>query len=214
MLGYVPKVEDCVIESRHLGLVLPEEIPELKNRLGKLSEILEKTLDIDGILKLAGKAPELSIPEFSDLIRKDSAFGYRSSEKVRIGVADDEAFCFFYADNLSLLEQMGAELVHFSPIHDTELPGDLDGLWRLSGAEWKSPGGKPGDVQLDTEGRGRWNALSGGMRRFYVSSSGNGRYGGKFPQSLRRDPGKIFPYTETDQIWIYYSYGKKGFRPW
>ena len=46
VLGYVPKVEDCVIESRHLGLVLPEEIPELKNRLGKLSEILEKTLDI------------------------------------------------------------------------------------------------------------------------------------------------------------------------
>lgn len=42
VLGYVPKVEDCVIESRHLGLVLPEEIPELKNRLGKLSEILEK----------------------------------------------------------------------------------------------------------------------------------------------------------------------------
>ena len=133
VLGYVPKVEDCVIESRHLGLVLPEEIPELKNRLGKLSEILEKTLDIDGILKLAGKAPELSIPEFSDLIRKDSAFGYRSSEKARIGVADDEAFCFFYADNLSLLEQMGAELVHFSPIHDTELPGDLDGLLLCGG---------------------------------------------------------------------------------
>ena len=55
MLGYVPKVEDCVIESRHLGLVLPEEIPELKSRLQKLSEVLEKTLDIDGILELAGK---------------------------------------------------------------------------------------------------------------------------------------------------------------
>ena len=62
VLGYVPKVEDCVIESRHLGLVLPEEIPELKNRLGKLSEILEKTLDIDGILKLAGKAPYEKLP--------------------------------------------------------------------------------------------------------------------------------------------------------
>ena len=42
VLGYVPKVEDCVIESRHLGLVLPEEIPELKSRLQKLSEVLEK----------------------------------------------------------------------------------------------------------------------------------------------------------------------------
>ena len=128
VLGYVPKVEDCVIESRHLGLVLPEEIPELKSRLQKLSEVLEKTLDIDGILELAGGAPELAAPEPEMLIQKDTAFGYRAEEKVRIGVADDEAFCFFYADNLNLLEQMGAELVRFSPIHDRELPEDLDGL--------------------------------------------------------------------------------------
>ena len=128
VLGYVPKVEDCVIESRHLGLVLPEEIPELKSRLQKLSEVLEKTLDIDGILELAGEAPELAAPEMEMLIQKDTAFGYRTEEKVRIGVADDEAFCFFYADNLNLLEQMGAELVRFSPIHDRELPEDLDGL--------------------------------------------------------------------------------------
>ena len=128
VLGYVPKVEDCVIESRHLGLVLPEEIPELKSRLQKLSEVLEKTLDIDGILELAGGAPELAAPEPEMLIQKDTAFGYRTEEKVRIGVADDEAFCFFYADNLKLLEQMGAELVRFSPIHDRELPEDLDGL--------------------------------------------------------------------------------------
>ena len=128
VLGYVPKVEDCVIESRHLGLVLPEEIPELKSRLQKLSKVLEKTLDIDGILELAGEAPELAAPETEMLIQKDTAFGYRTEEKVRIGVADDEAFCFFYADNLNLLEQMGAELVRFSPIHDRELPEDLDGL--------------------------------------------------------------------------------------
>lgn len=128
VLGYVPKVEDCVIESRHLGLVLPEEIPELKSRLQKLSEVLEKTLDIDGILELAGGAPELAALEPEMLIQKDTAFGYRTEEKVRIGVADDEAFCFFYADNLNLLEQMGAELVRFSPIHDRELPEDLDGL--------------------------------------------------------------------------------------
>lgn len=128
VLGYVPKVEDCVIESRHLGLVLPEEIPELKSRLQKLSEVLEKTLDIDGILELAGEAPELAAPETEMLIQKDTTFGYRTEEKVRIGVADDEAFCFFYADNLNLLEQMGAELVRFSPIHDRELPEELDGL--------------------------------------------------------------------------------------
>ena len=51
VLGYVPKVEDCVIESRHLGLVLPDEIPELKDRLHKLAGVLEETLDIDQILE-------------------------------------------------------------------------------------------------------------------------------------------------------------------
>ena len=148
VLGYVPKVEDCVIESRHLGLVLPEEIPELKSRLQKLSEVLEKTLDIDGILELAGEAPELAAPETEMLIQKDTAFGYRTEEKVRIGVADDEAFCFFYADNLNLLEQMGAELVRFSPIHDRELPEDLDGLLlsggypELNGEEMEDMEGK------------------------------------------------------------------------
>ena len=80
-----------------------------------------------GSLELAGSTG-LAAPEPEMLIQKDTAFGYRTEEKVRIGVADDEAFCFFYADNLNLLEQMGAELVRFSPIHDRELPEDLDGL--------------------------------------------------------------------------------------
>lgn len=126
VLGYVPKVEDCVIESRHLGLVLPEEIPELQERLVRLAGILEDTLDIDGILKLACSAPEL-LSE-NRLGEEDEAFLYHTEKKVRIGVADDEAFCFFYADNLRLLENMGAELVHFSPIHEEQLPENLDGL--------------------------------------------------------------------------------------
>ena len=79
VLGYVPKVEDCVIESRHLGLVLPEEIPELKNRLQKLAEVLEKTLDIDGILELAQTAPELQAPDLKKLIQEDAAFAYQTA---------------------------------------------------------------------------------------------------------------------------------------
>ena len=131
VLGFVPKVEDCVIESRHLGLVLPGEIPELKRRLMKLSEILEQTLDIEGILKLAGEAADLE--QNLDLEQEDPAFSYRTGEPIRIGLADDEAFCFFYKDNLHLLEKMGAELVRFSPIRDSELPCDLDGLLLYGG---------------------------------------------------------------------------------
>ena len=127
VLGYVPKVEDCVIESRHLGLVLPDEIPELKDRLHKLAGVLEETLDIDRILELAGEAPDLLDA------KQESVTDFRLSEPVRIGVAEDEAFCFFYADNFRLLGEMGAEIVPFSPMEDKQLPDDLDGLLLYGG---------------------------------------------------------------------------------
>ena len=72
-LGYVPRLEDGVIESRHLGLVTPGEIRNLKERLSRLAGTLEQTLDIDGILRLAWEAPELSAPvpeKLQNLIRK------------------------------------------------------------------------------------------------------------------------------------------------
>lgn len=126
VLGYVPKVEDCVIESRHLGLVLPEEIPELKARLLKLAEVLENSLEIEEILKLANEAPELQYPSLE-------AYTWKSPCNLRIGLAKDEAFCFFYEDNLQLLRDMGAELIPFSPIHDKHLPEKLDGLLLYGG---------------------------------------------------------------------------------
>lgn len=131
VLGYVPKAQDCTIESRHLGLVLPGEIEGLKERLFRLSQILEKTLDIDGILTLAKEAPELL---FSDeCLKEQEAYSYVLPGKLRIGVAKDEAFCFFYEDNFRLLRKMGAELVWFSPVHDKKLPENLDGLLLYGG---------------------------------------------------------------------------------
>lgn len=125
VFGYVPKVEDCVIESRHLGLVLPEEVPELKTRLMKLSMILEKSLDIDGIIELANSALDIELDA--------SMEEFELQEKVRIGLADDEAFCFFYKDNLRFLEKYGAQLIRFSPIRDESLPENLDGLLLYGG---------------------------------------------------------------------------------
>lgn len=150
VLGYVPKVEDCVIESRHLGLVLPDEIPELQGRLKKLAGILEETLDIEKILALADSAPELDTgfqadrkscaketeADVFDLcdqkILKNKPTG-SETVSVRIGVAKDESFCFFYEDNFRLLKEMGAELVFFSPMHDDHLPENLDGLLLYGG---------------------------------------------------------------------------------
>ena len=120
VLGYVPKVEDCVIESRHLGLVLPDEIPQLRERLQKLAKILEDTLEIDEILKLAADASEVQAAE--------PQISFHLDKTVRIGVAEDEAFCFYYKDNFRLLKSMGAELVTFSPMRDEHLPENLKGL--------------------------------------------------------------------------------------
>ena len=126
VLGYVPKVEDCVIESRHLGLVLPEEIKDLKGRLKKLAGVLEETLEIDRILALAEKAPDLNVPESLD--QKNPAFDFHLPQKLKIGVARDEAFCFFYRDNLELLASLGAKIEYFSPLSDAEPPKNTDGF--------------------------------------------------------------------------------------
>ena len=118
--GYVPVVKDCVLESRHLGLVMPEEIADLHDKLMKLAEILERSVDIDGLLELAEGAEELPVQE--------PLTGYHTKRTVRIALAKDEAFCFFYQDNLELLEEMGAQLIPFSPIHDEKLPENIDGM--------------------------------------------------------------------------------------
>ena len=117
-IGYVPKVSHLVLESRHLGLVLPSEIAELKDKLNQLAEILEKSLDIDMLLEMASSAPDLeySAPEVR-----------RIDGTVRIGVAADETFCFTYEDNIELLRRCGAEIVEFSPMSDPKLP-DVDGI--------------------------------------------------------------------------------------
>ena len=133
VLGYVPKVEDCVIESRHLGLVMPDEIPKLKERLKKLAGILEETLDMEGILRLAESAPELDADGQPKGLSDFSCRKGKHAAPVRIGAARDEAFCFFYEDNFQLLKEMGAELVFFSPMHDKGLPENLDGLLLYGG---------------------------------------------------------------------------------
>ena len=132
VLGYVPKL-DFQLESRHLGLVLPEEIPALMENLHKAARIVRETLDIEGILKLARQAPEMEEIGEEHLAEPDKAFLYYADRPLRIGLAQDEAFCFFYEDNFRLLRQMGAELVPFSLLHDVALPEDLDGLLLMGG---------------------------------------------------------------------------------
>lgn len=118
--GYMPKMSDCSLESRHLGLVTAEEIGDLQQRLEKLGEQAMQTIDLPLLLKIAAQAPALAVPAVQ--------LPAPNPTPLRIGVARDKAFSFYYADNLELLEQLGAQLVEFSPLHDPQLPDDLDGL--------------------------------------------------------------------------------------
>lgn len=118
-LGYVPKAEELVVESRHLGLVTPDEIANLSDKLRKLAVLLEKTLDIDALIELATGASALACPEPEPL---------PTMPKTKLAVARDAAFCFFYKANLLLLEQLGAELLFFSPIRDETLPQGAQGI--------------------------------------------------------------------------------------
>ena len=117
-IGYVPKVSHLILESRHLGLVLPNEIEELKDKLNQLAEVLEESLDIDLLIQMAGSAPDLEykVPE----VRK-------IDKPVRIGLAQDDVFCFTYEDNIELLRRCGAEIVEFSPLNDERVP-DVDAI--------------------------------------------------------------------------------------
>lgn len=118
--GYMPKMSDCSLESRHLGLVTAEEIGDLQQRLEKLGEQAMQTIDLPLLLKIAAQAPALAVPAVQ--------LPAPNPTPLRIGVARDKAYSFYYADNLELLEQLGAQLVEFSPLHDPQLPDDLDGL--------------------------------------------------------------------------------------
>ena len=198
VLGYVPKVEDCVIESRHLGLVLPDEIPELKDRLHKLAGVLEETLDIDRILELAGEAPDLLDA------KPESVTDFRLSEPVRIGVAEDEAFCFFYADNFRLLGEMGAEIVPFSPMEDKQLPDDLDGLLlyggypELNGKKLEQNTTMKDMIREKLKAGMPCMAECGGFMYLHEEMEG---MDGNFYQMAGVIPGKAYR-TETFQIWL------------
>jgi cobyrinic acid a,c-diamide synthase len=162
-LGCIPNEKELTIGSRHLGLILPEEMEELNFQLEKAGQLLEKYVDVDAMIGIAECAlrekeetveddetkledemkPEKNLEEkeasgkvkiFLQAIsnEKNKLYDIGNSDTntipPRIAVAKDEAFCFYYRDNLRMLEHYGAELVFFSPLHDEKLPENIHGI--------------------------------------------------------------------------------------
>ena len=94
LVGYMPHMENCNFESRHLGLVTAAEIEDLQKIISRLAEQAEKSIDFDALLKIANGAPTLAYADMQQ----------QRLSNVKIAVAEDKAFCFYYQDALELLQ--------------------------------------------------------------------------------------------------------------
>ncbi len=153
-LGYMPENPAFALQRRHLGLVPANETHGLAERIFRMAEAAEKTIDLAALLHLAQTAPSLeapvsataTAPEEVSLSQPKEMHGGKPlrqgtpppsasndtsapSAPLRIGIAQDAAFSFYYQDNLDLLEELGASLVFCSPLRDKRLPEDLHGLY-------------------------------------------------------------------------------------
>lgn len=116
VVGYVPEDDTFSLESRHLGLVTPQEVLHSKEQLQKAGQIISQTVDLELLLQI-GSRPVPRVCTKED-----------TPKRIKIAVARDEAFCFYYKDNLDLLEKLGCQLIAFSPLHDQKLPEGVQGI--------------------------------------------------------------------------------------
>lgn len=121
VLGYIPADAAFELESRHLGLVCADEVADLSARIDCMAAALEETVDIERLVGIAAGAPALPAAPY----RLDRAV----ERPVRVAVARDDAFSFYYEENLRVLEDLGAELAFFSPLEDEALPEGAGALY-------------------------------------------------------------------------------------
>ncbi|MEM9482083.1 MAG: cobyrinate a,c-diamide synthase [Cyanobacteria bacterium P01_F01_bin.116] len=143
ILGGIPRTEPVKMPERHLGLWRAAELAET-SYLDVLAKLVTDNLDLKVLFNIAKSASVTTDLDWKTTgaspltkgglrgvmqnFEPSSEMCIHGSSKVRIGIAQDQAFCFYYTVNLSLLEQAGAELIPFSPLKDA-LPENLDGLY-------------------------------------------------------------------------------------
>ncbi|MEE4240404.1 MAG: cobyrinate a,c-diamide synthase [Desulfopila sp.] len=119
ILGYLPRTLDFSMPSRHLGLYMGEEAPITQENIDTLAQAVIDHIDMKRLLDIAG---HYRGPGSTTEARAAAA-------AMRLAVARDQAFCFYYEDNLDIFRQAGAEICFFSPLDDTRLPPDIDGIY-------------------------------------------------------------------------------------
>jgi len=127
VLGYLKKESDITIPERHLGLIPSEERKINSALYDKLGQMVLETIDIDRLLATAGSAG--NFPDYNKSIFTDR----NDSLNVTLAVARDNAFCFYYQDDIDLFEALGAKIIEFSPLADKSLPVGIDGVFMGGG---------------------------------------------------------------------------------
>lgn len=154
-LGGVSKKEDISLPQRHLGLVTAGDASLNAQQIQSLAQLTEKSLNLDLLLR--------DIPTVScgDLLSGTAVFGSRGRNGgVTIAVAKDNAFCFYYQENLELLQNAGAELVFFSPLKDERLPDNTCGIYIGGGYPELHAAELEGNAAIKTD---IYNAFNAGM---------------------------------------------------
>jgi cobyrinic acid a,c-diamide synthase len=128
VLGYLPRDVHFEIPHRHLGLVVAEELPVSAANLARLAETITANMDVDRLLEMAEEPSIGPISQTGPTRPVNNTISTRSGS-VRIAIAADRAFCFYYQDNIDLLQEAGAEVLFFSPLKDTALPADIDAVY-------------------------------------------------------------------------------------
>ena len=130
LLGGIPDVKDIKLESRHLGLMMPDEIDDLEEQVTAARNLIAENIDTAKLLEIMkhdsgdGSHCHIQQPD-ADKTEKLTA---RTVPTVTLAVARDEAFCFYYEENLRMLEKCGIRIEEFSPVYDRRLPEDADGI--------------------------------------------------------------------------------------
>lgn len=145
LLGGIPSSDNIRLESRHLGLMMPHEIEDIREQIKEAEGLIAENLDTDRLLELMSEAGPLQTEDNAEEShgchseplcceapvkgrQSSGEAGRTGSDAPVLAVARDEAFCFYYEENLRMLERSGIRIKEFSPLHDRCLPGDADGV--------------------------------------------------------------------------------------
>ena len=128
VLGFIPSSEAMSLESRHLGLKMPGEIHNLSRQVEEVSALIKENCNLDEIIGIMESAEPIECCDEENYDGENHDKGKCDEDSLRLAVARDRAFCFYYENNLRMMKDEGIEIVEFSPLDDKVLPGDIHGI--------------------------------------------------------------------------------------